>query len=56
MVKKLCGVSEPTQMSIIGLKMMVLGIQVAIFARFIFRSSLMMLLGGVITVIGMFVR
>jgi hypothetical protein len=49
-------VSEPTQNSITGLKLMVLGIQVAILARFLFQSPTVMLLGGVLTVSGLFVR
>ena len=53
--RNLC-VSEPTQGSITGLKLMVLGIQVALFARFLFQSLLLMVLGGVLTVIGLVVR
>jgi hypothetical protein len=48
--------AEPTQKSITGLKLMVLGIQVAIVARFLFQSPTVMLLGGVLTVSGLFVR
>ncbi|MFC6954777.1 hypothetical protein [Halorubellus litoreus] len=48
--------SESPQKSMIGLKLMVLGIQMAVFARFLFQSALLMILGGVVTVSGLFVR
>jgi hypothetical protein len=49
-------VSEPTQKPITGLKLMVLGVPLAIFARFLFQSPTVMILGGVLTVSGLFVR
>jgi hypothetical protein len=48
--------SESTDRSITGLKVMVLGTQMALFGRFILQSVLVMLLGGALTVIGLFVR
>ncbi|QGA81828.1 hypothetical protein LC1Hm_0766 [Halomicrobium sp. LC1Hm] len=56
MTDGVCRVSESTQQSITGLKLMVLGVQIAVFGRFLFQSPEVLILGGALTVIGLFVR
>lgn len=48
--------TESTRRSMVGLKLMVLGVQVAFFGRHFFQSVSVMALGGVVTVLGAVVR
>lgn len=43
-------------LSIFGLKLVVVGFQVTIFGRFVFGSVLLAIVGGVISLFGLFVR
>lgn len=48
--------AEDLDLSIIGLKMMVLGVQMTIFGRFLLQSEVVALLGGAVVLGGLFIR